>query len=447
LEDFFIGGAKGQAGRIFVQGENGTFIGTPLPTGKESEDVGAVFFDADRDGDLDLYVCSGSTEFPLDSEHYKDRLYMNNGRGQFLDASQDLPNKIINSACAAAADFDNDGDVDLFIGCKVEPGNYIPQSSYLLENQNGNFYDVTDEVAPQLSHLGGITDALWTDMDQDGYMDLWISGEWLPLTLFKNDKGALKDLTRASGLEKTVGLWNTIAAYDVDQDGDTDLIAGNLGLNTPYRTSSENPFSRFIDDFDENGHTDVLMAHYVQGEQVPFHFRDDLLNRLQPLKKTFPDYKSYATASWDDVLKGTARAISQGMDTFATSWLENRGDGGFRIHALPKEAQFSPVHAILAHDFNNDNHTDLLLTGNSKEHNPFAGYFDAMQGVLLLGDENNRFTATTMEQSGFYVPGEGRALELLDGTNSKPKVLAAQNNGALQTFVFEKGDAAVSKEK
>lgn len=438
FDDFFVGGAEGQEGRIFIQRHNGTFSEIILSGSNGYEDLGATFFDADNDGDLDLYVCSGSTEFSLNSKFLKDRLYENKGDGRFLEMPDVLPNIKSNSACVTAADYDGDGDLDLFIGSGAAPETYDIQASYILENQSGRFADVTKKVAPELIDLGIVTKAQWVDMNNDGLPELWISGEWLPLTLFSNKKGRLENITEVSKLAETIGLWNTFTLADLDEDGDIDLIAGNMGTNTPYKTSKEKPFSRFIGDFDSNGQTDFLIAHYLEEKQVPLHFRDDLLGWLQPLKKRFPDYQSYATASWDEVLPDGVATIRTDLNTFATSWIENLGDGFFTLHKLPKEAQFASVYGILIEDFNNDGILDILLNGNSRSPNSFAGYSDAMNGLLLFGDGKRNFIPQTIQKSGFYMAGEGRALAMIRKVDSSNVVLATQNNGAVKTFLFHK---------
>ncbi|MCR9226314.1 MAG: VCBS repeat-containing protein [Flavobacteriaceae bacterium] len=433
LDDFFIGGAKDTAGMLFIQKRDGGFEnGRTLPTGAASEDLGATFFDADGDGDLDLYVTSGSTEDSIKPINYQDRLYLNDGNGFFSDRTDLLPKMPYSTSTVTAADFDQDGDLDLFVGAHVEGTSYGGSQSFLLENQGGNFVDATDLLAPQLKKLGIVTDAHWADMDGDGYPDLWVCGEWLPITLFKNDTGRLHDITQDVGLANTVGWWNQMAFADLDGDGDLDLVAGNQGLNSLYRSSVEHPLTLHEYDFDQNGTQDRLISHYLEGKHVPLHFRNDLLDRLLPYKKRFQDYKSYAGSDWEEVVPNTSKAQKTVINTFATSWIENVG-GSYMIHPLPNEAQLAPVNGILVSDFDLDGNMDILLSGNSKDQHPFVGYLDAFKGLLLLG-KNKGFVPQSIQDSGFYVGGEGRALGLIETASGHPLILAAQNDGPLLSF-------------
>lgn len=435
LGDLFVGGAFRQSGQIFIQQKNGSFLGHMLNEGEAvEEDLGSVFFDADQDGDLDLYVTSGSSEFPPDSEYYQDRLYLNNGQGHFSLNAEALPSMRTSTSCVAAADYDRDGDLDLFVGGQVSPAAY-PEAprSYLLENRGGRFEDVTTQKAPELARIGMVRDAAWADLNGDDWLDLILAGEWMPVSTFLNTEGQLSNTTQAAGLEKTVGWWNRMVVSDLDQDGDPDLIGGNLGWNTPYRTSSEQPVSLFIDDIDQDGRKDPVLTYYLAGKQAPAHFRDDLLNWVLPLKKKFIDYQSYAVAELSDIIsEQTARRLDAHL--LATSWLENTGDGRFIVHPLPLEAQTAPVYGILADDLDRDGRTDLLLTGNTSAPNPHTGQYDAFNGLLLLGREHGRFEPQSIRESGFYVPGEGRDLTRIRGANGRMLILAAQNNGPLLGF-------------
>ncbi|WP_198439912.1 VCBS repeat-containing protein [Pareuzebyella sediminis] len=438
LDDFFIGGAKNEPGMLFIQKREGGFEGKKLPSGRESEDLGSTFFDADGDGDLDLYVTSGSAEYPEGSHRYQDRLYLNDGHGVFADRTDLLPSMINSTSSVAAADYDQDGDMDLFVGGYVEPEHYGISRSYVLENRSGTFVDVTDEVSPGLKRLGIIADAHWADMDDDGFPDLWICGEWLPLTLLKNEQGHhLNDATNEILLGDTVGWWNKMALADLDGDDDLDLVVGNLGLNTPYRSDREHPFSLHMSDFDQNGVQDFLISHNLQGKQVPLNFRNDFLGSLQPFKRRFQDYKSFAGSRWEDIIPNETGAQRIDINTFATSWIENI-DGTYKVHPLPSEAQWAPINGILVFDFDQDGIMDILLSGNSTAQTPFVGYLDAFNGLLLCGKGNNGFVARSVQESGFYMDGEGRDLDLIETGSGKPSVLAAQNNGPLLVFSLSK---------
>ena len=437
LDDFYIGGASGQKGRVFIQMPDGNFKSENIAGVTESqENTGCLLFDADMDGDLDLYICHGGSEFTSGAESYRDKLFRNNGKGDFIYDPGALPVINVSTSCVTAEDYDKDGDPDLFVGGRIVPGRYpeAPQS-FLLENQAGNFVDVTTQKAPGLVRYGMITAATWTDVDQDGWTDLFVAGEWLPLSLFKNEKGRLVNKTRETGLSQTIGWWNDLAVGDLDKDGDPDLIAGNLGLNTHYKTSADKPVSLFVSDYDKNEKPDPIMVHYLQDRQVPVHFRDDMLTWIFPLRKRFPDYESYANANWEDFFPDLpVNPID--VHLFTSSWIENLGGGKFRVHPLPLAAQMAPVYAILAGDFNFDQRPDILLTGNSSASNPFDGQYDAFNGLLLLGDGLGNFDPVSLQQSGFFVPGEGRALVRLMGVDGKPLIMAAQSNGPLKCFRY-----------
>lgn len=435
LDDVFIGGAFRQTGSLFTQQTNGTFL--PTAIGKNEamrEDLGSLFFDADQDGDLDLYVTSGSNEFPLGSPHYQDRLYYNDGQGNFTLAPDALPVMHSSTGCVAQADFDQDGDLDLFVGGRGRAGRYPePARSYLLENQEGKFIDVTDELGPKLMNYGIITDAQWADMDQDGWPDLLLCGEWLPVSYFKNEQGILKNQTAEQNLGKTVGWWNRLKLHDLDLDGDLDLIVGNLGWNTPFRTSPSEPVSLFVDDFDQNGLPDPIMTYYLQGRQAPVRFRDDLLNWVFPLKKKYRDYQSFAAAEWKDIFPDH-QPTRMDADLFASCWLENTGHAQFKVHPLPIEAQTAPVYGILVDDLNQDGLPDILLSGNTSAPDPYVGRYDAFNGLLLLGSADGNFLPQSIQTSGIFIPGEGRDLVKLKTATGEKMILATQNSGPLLIF-------------
>jgi hypothetical protein len=435
LDDFFIGGAFQQSGQVFMQQKDGRFSGKILDTGPSlEEDLGSLFFDADGDGDQDLYVCSGSNEFPANAAYYQDRLYSNDGHGNFNLNTAALPGLHTSKSCVTAADFDRDGDQDLFVGGRCTPGRY-PEAppSYLLENQQGRFVDVTAQKAPELGRIGMVTDAQWADLDADGWQDLVVLGEWMPICFFKNQAGNLKNQSNNSGLEQSTGWWNRLIITDLDRDGDLDMVAGNWGFNSVYRTNPTQPISLFFGDFDGNGQPDPIVVSYLQNHRAPMAFRNDLLGWIAPLKKQFTDYAAYAKADWPDFFPGkpTQEIAAQ---TFATCWVENSGNGRFILHPLPIEAQMAPVFGILADDFNADGFPDLLLTGNTSAPNSNAGQIDALNGLLLTGSAKHTFLPKTIRESGFYVPGEGRDLVKVKTARQEMLILAGRNNGPLLCF-------------
>jgi hypothetical protein len=435
LDDFFIGGAFQQSGQVFMQQKDGRFSGKPIDVGASlEEDLGSLFFDADGDGDQDLYVCSGSNEFPVNAAYYQDRLYSNDGHGNFNLNTAALPELHTSKSCVTAADFDRDGDLDLFVGGRCTPGRY-PEAppSYLLENQQGRFVDVTAQKAPELARIGMVTDAQWADLDADGWEDLVVLGEWMPICFFKNQAGILKNQSDESGLEQSTGWWNRLVMHDLDRDGDLDMVAGNWGFNSVYRTNATQPISLFFGDFDGNGQPDPVVVSYLQNHRAPMAFRNDLLGWIAPLKKQFTDYAAYAKADWPDFFPGkpTQEIAAQ---TFATCWIENTGNGQFILHPLPIEAQMAPVFGILADDFNADGFPDLLLTGNTSAPNSNAGQIDALNGLLLTGSAKHTFLPKTIRESGFYVPGEGRDLAKVKTARQEMLILAGRNNGGLLCF-------------
>ena len=369
LEDFFVGGAAGFAGQIQLQQSNKTFEAVQIAAfekDKHHEDLGAEFFDADNDGDLDLYVVSGGNEFIENSPELQDRLYRNLGNGKFVRSGA-LPKVVGSGSRVISNDYDSDGDLDLFVGGRLLPGTYPrPGRSYLLRNDNGKFTDVTDELAPELSNLGMVTDAKWTDYNSDGMMDLVVVGEWMPVTLFENQGGKLIEATNNSGLENSQGWYYSLVVADIDQDGDEDFIAGNLGLNYKYKASSAAPFEVYSHDFDGNGSLDIVLSYHEHGELVPLRGKSCSTDQIPGLSQQFPTYEAFGEANLRDVYgQQLDQAYNLQAKTFATSYIENLGDGSFKIHQLPNHAQFSSVNSVLVDDYNEDGHLDLLIAGKS----------------------------------------------------------------------------------
>ena len=437
LTDVFIGGAKGQIGRIFIQNQQGNFTITNQPIfekDKNSEDIATLFFDADGDKDLDLYVGSGGNEAVQNSMEYQDRLYLNNGTGQFTKKAN-LSAMLVSTACVKAADYDKDGDVDLFIGGRLIPGQYpLSPSSYILENDgNGNFIDATQKIAPELEKIGMVTDALWSDYDQDEDLDLMLVGEWMPITVLDNQDGELKIENLKFKIENSAGWWNTLAAADMDGDGDMDYIAGNFGHNSQIKASENEPVRITVKDFDNNGTIDPIISYFINGKSWPMPPKDDLVGQLPSLKKDFLFYKDYANASIENLFSTTDLADAQKLEahTFSTSYIENKGNGNFGIKALPIEAQFSPTYSILTRDFNGDGHLDILLGGNLMETRVQFGRYDASKGVLLLGNGKGNFAAVNNSEIGLKIKGAVRDMEVIK-IQQEDYILVAKNNDSLQ---------------
>ncbi len=371
LDDLFIGGSRQHKGRFMLQTASGKFEEKDLLPGpegesKEEEDMGTLLFDADNDQDLDLYIASGGTENAPDSPAYQDRLYLNDGKGHFSLADQALPQLFTSKSCVKAADFDRDGDLDLFVGGRVEPERYPkPVSSFILRNDSksgqATFTEVTRTIAPHLSNLGLVCDALWTDYDQDGWTDLVLTGEWMPLTFLKNNQGKFSNATTQTGISTYTGWWNSITSGDFDNDGDTDFIAGNLGSNTLNRATEQEPVSVYAKDFDNNGTYDAITTAYfpdVDGKrkEFTFHGREDLIKQIIATRARFQHYKDFAHATMDKLLKEEERkeALVLRANYMQSAYVENRGNGTFSLRPLPVQAQLAPVFGMVTGDFDQD---------------------------------------------------------------------------------------------
>ena len=440
LDDVFIGGAKDQPGELLLQQRGGDFVGSNqrlLEQDRISEDLGAVFFDANGDGHPDLYVVSGGSEYSDMAPALQDRLYLNDGRGNFRKANGHLPPMNISGSRVAAADFDGDGDIDLFIGGRVVPGRYgmDPPSVLLANDGHGRFTDVTSHVAPELARIGMVTDALWTDVDGDGRADLVVVGEWMPITIFRNAPGGKLERLAARGLETSHGWWNRIIAGDFTGDGRTDFIIGNLGLNTRLRAAENEPATMYVKDFDGNGFVEQIVSYYIDGVSYPLALRDDLIKTLPSLKARYLNYEDYARQSVTDVFKpdDLANAVLKTAHTFATTLVRNNGDGSFTLVPLPLEAQVAPVYGILANDFDRDGKVDLLMAGNFDGVKPEIGRMSAGYGLFLRGDGKGGFTPVRIAESGFVVPGQARDIKRIR-TGRGELYLVARNNDRLLAF-------------
>ncbi|MFD3000163.1 VCBS repeat-containing protein [Pontibacter toksunensis] len=438
LEDFYVGGAFKYPGRIFQQSRNGTFTSTAITDQtKYEEDMGSLFFDADSDGDLDLYVVSGGNEFPAGSPYFQDKLYRNDGKGNFKLDTQALPNTTTSGSFVTAADIDRDGDLDLFVGGRMYPQHYpAPAISYILLNEGGKFRDATAQVCPELHNLGMLTSALWTDFDNDKAVDLVVTGEGMPITFFRNVNGKLQNVTAATGLPNTSGWWNSLAAGDFDNDGDIDYVAGNLGLNTKLKASDNEPVSVYAADYDGNGSMDPIVAHYVMGKNVPARPRDDIFDQMVSMRRRFTTYDSYARASVTEVLSPAEiqRSYVQRSVNMQSSYVENLGNGKFRITSLPMQAQFAPVFGITVNDYDGDGNLDALLSGNSQAPEVLSGAYDAFTGLFLKGNGKGGFQPVSLQQSGFFVNGDAKGMAELTLYNGQPLILAANNDGPLQAY-------------
>jgi hypothetical protein len=436
LEDLYAGGAKDQPGQILAQGRNGRFFAVAdntLKADAPSEDVDCRFFDADGDGDLDLYVVSGGNEFSPTAVALGDRLYFNNGKGSFTKGKQPLPvaQRFENTSCVETADYDGDGDLDLFVGTRLLPLRYgVPVNGYLLENDgSGTFQDVTKTKAPGLEKIGMITDAVWSDYDGDSDQDLIVVGEWMAITVFKNDGGTLNKVD--AGLGQTAGWWGAIEQADLDGDGDMDYIVGNHGLNSRFRASQEKPVYCYVNDFDQNRTVEQIVCTYNGDKAYPLVLRHDLVNQMPHLKKEILKYESYQGKTMEELFSPEVleRSIVHEVVQLASVALRNRGDGTFEVIELPREAQYAPVYAIAIGEYTGDNIPDVVLGGNLHGVKPEVGRYDASYGLMLKGKGDGQFEALSAEQSGIRIDGQVRAIVPMGS-----RLFIARNNTAIKVL-------------
>jgi len=446
LDDLVIGGSHGHATTIYMQNPEG-FKKLEASVFEEdliSEDMGIHIFDAEGDGDNDIYIASGGNEFAPDAEALQDRLYLNDGKGNFSKSKNALPQILSSSGRVHSEDYDKDGDLDLFVAGRLIPGNYPkPASSYLLENvtqgSDVKFVNATPKIAPFLEEIGMVADASWTDVDQDGWVDLVLAGEWMPITVLKNDSGYFSNSTAEVGLEDSRGWWFSIKSADFDNDGDLDFIVGNLGLNYKYKATEEETFDIYFNDFDNNSSGDIVLSYYNEGEKFPLRGRECSSQQMPGIKKKFKDYESFSQATLEDVYskRDLENSLHYQVKSFASAYLENK-NGKFIVHKLPNLAQLSAINQILIDDFNADNHLDALIAGNLHASEVETPRNDASNGLLLIGDGAGSFTPIPATNSGFYAPGDVKDMSKLH-IGDEAHLVVAKNSGYLQFVKVKKG--------
>ncbi len=462
LEDIYVGGPKFRSGSFLVRQQGDTFLEQKLrqlpdSTQKQNEEIGTLLFDADNDGDLDLYLVNGGNENKPEAEAFQDQLFVNDGNGNFKLITGAIPQNFIAGSCVRADDFDGDGDLDLFIGGRNTPLQYPKAtSSTLLRNDSKNgvvkFTDITEVVLPALKNFGMVTDALWTDVDNDGDRDLMLVGEFSAIWIFENIKGKFAEL-KDTGLQDYLGLWNSLNGGDFDGDGDIDYIVGNTGLNVLFKGTPTYPAKLLSGDLDNNGNYDVIPFIHLPVSATnrklvlkPFNSLDDMVKQVIPLKARYTTYAAYAAASFDDFLDDSMKknVIEHTLNFNASAYVENLGNGKFALKELPIEAQFAPINGILIEDFNQDSNLDILLVANNFGNELSIGRYDASNGLLLVGDGKGNFSSAS--SSGFQVVRDAKALVKTFGADGSYEVMASQNRGAIKRFSAAKTSQVLQPE-
>ena len=436
LEDCWIGGADNRHGKIFFQQKNGSFISKNLPD-TTHEDMGGLLLDADGDKDPDLYVVSGGNEYIANTKNYQDRLYFNDGKGNFTKDTAALPKEYVSGSVVTACDFDRDGDLDLFVGGRVVPGSYsyTPESFLLQNNGKGKFTNITGAAGAGLKNIGMVTAALWTDFDNDGWVDLILTGEWMPVAIFKNEQGILRQLHKNPLLDEATGWWNCLQPGDFDNDGDIDYVVGNLGLNNKFNVSLKAPLMVYAKDFDGNGYVESILSYYLNGLQYTLAGRDQVASVLPSVKKKFDTYTKFADAKFDEIFTPAdlKNSVVHDVTTFGSVYIENKGAGIFKMHPLPMQAQFSTVRTMQAGDFNGDGNLDVLLAGNDYGADFMIGRYDAGRGLLLTGNGKGGFYPLSENASGLAFSGQVTSSAFIN-IKGQRCLLAAINSGYLQVY-------------
>ncbi|HTF27744.1 MAG TPA: FG-GAP-like repeat-containing protein [Flavitalea sp.] len=457
LDDIIAGGNARFPTTVLLQQKKNSFIQRSITAPSDIHDqhfqnMGTILFDAEGDGDLDLYLSRGGYESEPNTAVYQDQLFINDGKANFQQDSLALPQNFTSKSCVRAIDFDKDGDLDLFVAGRVEPWRYPkPVSSFVYRNDSKDgrirFSDVTTGVAKEFNNLGLVCDALFTDFDNDGWPDLILAGEWMPLTFFRNQKGVFKNVTKETGLVNEAGWWNSIAGGDFDNDGDTDYIIGNLGQNSFFKASPGYPLSMYAKDFDNNGSYDAFISLYLptsqdslEKKEFPASLRDEVTSQMTVMRSRFRNYKSYATTTMDRMFTSEQMqdALKLRAGNLNSGYCRNDGGGRFTLVPMPYQAQLSALNGIIAEDLDADGNLDLLMNTNDYGTDVFVGRYDALNGLMLKGDGKGNFTAKTTLESGIFIDGNGKALIKLRSKDGKYLVAAGQNRGPIKLYELKK---------
>jgi hypothetical protein len=449
LDDLVVGGNSNSSAQMFLQQANGSFVEKDVyPSGQPGSyhDEGILLFDANGDGKTDLYISSGGYQEAPGSKFYQDRLFINDGKGNFTLDSSALPQNYTSKLCVRAFDFNKDGKLDLFVSGRVDPWHYPkPVSSFIFRNDSENgkakFTDVTDEVAPDLKNIGLVCDALFSDFDNDDQTDLILTGEWMPITFLKNVNGKFKNVTASTGIDKKFGWWNAIVAGDFRNTGRIDYIVGNVGSNTLYQATDDHPVRAIAGDLGNSGGYEVFLSLYLPDtegklKEFPANGRDEIIERLPILKKQYENFKPFALATMNEIIPPDKRknAIQLTANTLQSCYIRNDGGGKFTMIPLPKPAQVSVLNGMVTDDFDGDGNLDLLISGNDYGTDISIGRYDAMNGLLLKGDGKGNFIPLSLQQSGVYIPGNGKALVKLAGSKGNYMIASSQNKDSLKLF-------------
>lgn len=439
LDDVFAGnGRNGGGAKLWLQQTDGSFraAGSNPWASIPADIMGCLFVDADNDGDPDLYVVPGGSEYGWPTDKYKHRFYLNDGKGNFSEDASRIPLCDASGSCVVAADYDLDGDLDLFVGGRMVPGMYpvADSRSYVLRNDGGKFADVTAQLFPGLQRPGMVCAAVWSDFNNDTYPDLILSGEWMPPVFLQNNAGrSFSDQTQAFGMHEQIGWFNSILPTDADNDGDMDYIIGNKGWNSQYRATRTEPLGVYWSDFDNNGRIDLLLTYSVNGREYPINSYDELaLQTPGVIRRKFVRYGDFAGKPVQEVFEGGMLKTSMHANQFASLLLRNNG-GSLSVETLPAEAQAAPLYGMLNLDVNGDGAEDIICVGNHYTTRVEFGYDNALNGLVLVNDGSGRYKAVDGRACGFVVPGDGKSL-IAFGDKEQIKLLAAENNGPLRAF-------------